>query len=582
MNIRSARTAVFLLSILVVSGCGEKVPITIAPTLPLPPTLTPTSLFGVPGIDPVDAPTQSVALTLPAPTQTPAITPPALVVPDSKGVSVACASNTLRVLLVNPLGGAFGAASRILSHGDWLYLLIDGGLYRIDRLKLEAGQPVGLEQLVVPGDIVDGRPVQELVDMDVDPANDWIYLLDKVGHVFRFEGAKGLATMVYRAAPDPDEALDEPSYQFVALAVDDQGRVILLDSSKGALWTPINAGMLVALNRGSGLMASADVTAVGDQFYVLQRNGSLRVITGQEGSDRWRDADGRRLGLALKTSDHLGAPLIFSVDGVRREVIGMLPGGSVVARYLFAFPDIGLLRDAAFADGRLIAITDDQLLMYPGPASSATAEPCKPLTADEMMRPLLYGADVLAILDGMTSPIDGAQLTSYSRLYPGASRLYRLGVHQGIDFFGYRRGWPVVVMADGVVVRASLVYDDVSVDDFERMVFESEMLGETPPQYLERLEGKQVLIDHGNGILSFYAHLDQIAAGIVPGATVRAGQPLGTVGVSGTLAESQPGTVGSHLHFEIRIGERYLGQGVTIREAMWWLGEIFANRAESP
>ncbi len=71
---------------------------------------------------------------------------------------------------------------------------------------------------------------------------------------------------------------------------------------------------------------------------------------------------------------------------------------------------------------------------------------------------------------------------------------------------------------------------------------------------------------------------NEIAAGIVPGAAVQAGQPVGTVGVSGTLAESQPGTVGSHLHFEIRVGKRYLGQGISIREASWWLGEIFANQ----
>lgn len=580
MNARPARTIAFLLIGLALAGCGEETPTAINPTLPVFPTVTPTSLFGVPGIDPIGAPTQPLSLTLPAPTGTPAITPPALVLPDSKGVSIACASNTLRVLLVDPLGGGFGSASRILSQGSWLYLLIDGGLYRIDRLKLEAGQPVGLERLILPGDVVDGRPVQELTDIDVDPAADWIYMLDKIGHVFRFEGTKGLATMVYRAAPDPNEELDDPSYQFVALTVDGEGRVFLLDSSRGVLWTPASAGMLLAVNQGSGLTASVDVTSVGDQFYVLQRNGSLRAITDSEGSDRWRDADGRRLGLALKTSDHLGAPLVFTVDGVRREVTGMLPGGSVVARYVFALPDIGLLRDAAFADGRLIAIVDDQLLIHPGPASPAAAEPCKPLNSDAYMQPQLYGVDVLDMLNGITSPIDDVQLPPYSRLYPGAARLYRLGIHQGIDFFGYRRGWPVVAMANGVVVRATLAYDDVSADDFERMVAESELLGKTPPEYLERLEGKQVLIDHGNGIMTLYAHLDDVAAGIVPGAMVQAGQMVGTVGVSGTLAESQPGTVGSHLHFDIRIGQRYLGQGITIRETQWWLGEIFARRAK--
>lgn len=577
MNTRLAHSLILPVIIVALTACQAEAPTAIVPTMPVIPSITPTSLFGVP-MDPVVVPTQPLAITTSPATMTPAITPPALVLPDAKGVSVACASNTLRVLLVDPAGGAFGAVSRILSSGDWLYLLIDGGLYRLDRLGLVAGQPMSLERLMLPGDIVAGRPVQELTDIDADPGTGWIYLLDKVGHIFRFDETEGASTLTYRAAPDPNEELDDPSYQFVALTVDGQGRVIVLDSSRGALWTPANAGMMIGINRGSGLTGSSDVTSAGDQYYVLQRNGSLRTITSQDGSKPWRDADGRRLGLALKTSDHLGSPLVFSVDGLRREIIAMLPGGSVVARYVFAFPDIGLLRDAVFADGRLMAIADDQLLIYPGPMSPAAAESCSPLNADGYMRPQLYGADILGTLVGITSPIDGVQMTSYTRLYPGASRLYRLGVHQGIDFFGYRRGWPVVVMADGVVVRASLSYDDVSAEDFDRMVAESEMLGKTPAEYLERLEGKQVLIDHGNGILSFYAHLDEIAAGIVPGATVQAGQPLGTVGVSGTMAESQPGTVGSHLHFEIRIGQRYLGQGISIREASWWLSEVFANQ----
>lgn len=565
-----------------VSGCEEKV---LTPPIPTPssvPTITPTSLFGVPVDTVVAKPLQLSTTELPEPTEILATAPPAMVLPDSSGMSIACAGNTLRIQLMAPEGGSFGAASRILSLGDWLYLLIDGGLYRIERLRLEAGQAADLERIMLPDDIFGGRPVQELVDIDADPFTEWVYALDKAGHIFRFEQTSSSITLSYQAKPDPNEKLSDPSYEFVALTVDDQGRPILLDSSRGALWTPATPGMLLPINQGRGLTASVDVTHAGGQFYTLQRNNTLRALEGTDISKPWRDTDSRRLGIALKTSDHMGMPLVYSVDGVRREVIGMLPGGGIVTRHAFAFSDIGLLRDVVFADGRLFAIADDQLLVYPGPASLISSDLCPSPGLDMFMRPHLYGVDVLDLLAGITSPIDGARLPSNSHLYPGAARLYRLGVHQGVDFFGYRKGWPVVAMADGVVAKATLNYAGVSTDDFERMVNESALLGETPAEYLEQLEGKQVLIDHGNGILSFYAHLDQIAAGIVPGATVHAGQLVGTVGVSGTLAESKPGSVGSHLHFEIRIGSRYLGQGVTIREAMWWLDEIFANRVPSP
>jgi murein DD-endopeptidase MepM/ murein hydrolase activator NlpD len=56
--------------------------------------------------------------------------------------------------------------------------------------------------------------------------------------------------------------------------------------------------------------------------------------------------------------------------------------------------------------------------------------------------------------------------------------------------------------------------------------------------------GNAVDVDHGGGIVSRYAHLARITPGIRPGATVTAGQVLGTEGATGTAT-------GNHLHFEI-------------------------------
>jgi hypothetical protein len=55
--------------------------------------------------------------------------------------------------------------------------------------------------------------------------------------------------------------------------------------------------------------------------------------------------------------------------------------------------------------------------------------------------------------------------------------------------------------------------------------------------------GLMVLVDHGDGWQSLYAHLFEIA--VQPGEEVQRGQPLGRVGESGRA--STP-----HLHFEIR------------------------------
>ena len=55
--------------------------------------------------------------------------------------------------------------------------------------------------------------------------------------------------------------------------------------------------------------------------------------------------------------------------------------------------------------------------------------------------------------------------------------------------------------------------------------------------------GNHVVLDHGGGLTSLYAHLSSIS--ITEGQTVRAGGVLGYEGISGT-------TTGTHLHFEIR------------------------------
>jgi murein DD-endopeptidase MepM/ murein hydrolase activator NlpD len=401
--------------------------------------------------------------------------------------------------------------------------------------------------------------------------------------VIRWEPATQNASLTYRAA-SLEEDIDNLPFNFMGIALDGNGRVLMLDAAHGALWSPEGLVTQEPMNEADALEESADVTTVGNSIFVLGFSGDIRTITAAVGSEEWRAAGETGLGLSLRTSQHLGVDLLLLVDGLRREIKGIDPATArVVVRYRFDYSEMGLLRDAVFANGRLYAIADDAIYVYPGPAKPSDQTCDTPPDDLALPRPLLYGEDVLTLTQGFLYPISGGTLPPWPRVYPGASRIYRMGVHHGVDVYryngpvGFGEGYPVIAMAAGYVEKASIGYEQMTEDEFQAMLEQSEATGETPPAILERLEGKRVIIDHGNGVRSVYAHLDQVAAGVVAGARIEAGQIIGAVGVTGTQAEGEPGTEAPHLHFELWVGERYLGKGLTLRETMWWFERIFAD-----
>ena len=98
------------------------------------------------------------------------------------------------------------------------------------------------------------------------------------------------------------------------------------------------------------------------------------------------------------------------------------------------------------------------------------------------------------------------------------------GSHAGIDIQG-NIGDPVAAMKSGTVVYASNSMD--------------------PDGY-----GNSVLIDHGNGMATFYAHLSRID--VQPGQEVKAGEKIGALGADGNAAGLvASGSGDPHLHFEV-------------------------------
>lgn len=94
------------------------------------------------------------------------------------------------------------------------------------------------------------------------------------------------------------------------------------------------------------------------------------------------------------------------------------------------------------------------------------------------------------------------------------------GNHRGVDYYS-GQGGPILAAADGVVIERKYR------DDY----------------------GNMLLIDHGAGVFTRYAHLSSFAADALEGAEVAAGQQIGLMGNTAAYA------IPIHLHYEVLLGD---------------------------
>jgi murein DD-endopeptidase MepM/ murein hydrolase activator NlpD len=165
------------------------------------------------------------------------------------------------------------------------------------------------------------------------------------------------------------------------------------------------------------------------------------------------------------------------------------------------------------------------------------------------------GARTYKRLWGMFAlPIEGGEIPEDPELLPGAPRDYRGGIHEGIDFPAPSET-PVLAAAGGTVKRVDVTFLDWNREQQDVALYEALQLGYTPAATLDRIRGRQVWIDHGKGVVTRYAHLFAVEP-LVVGQRVEAGALIGQVGSSGYPQG------GPHLHFEVRVGDGFYGDGL--------------------
>jgi murein DD-endopeptidase MepM/ murein hydrolase activator NlpD len=149
----------------------------------------------------------------------------------------------------------------------------------------------------------------------------------------------------------------------------------------------------------------------------------------------------------------------------------------------------------------------------PTPAAKAADAAGGPATTAPAAAPATTTTTAAPARSGLVRPVPGAVTSGYGpRIHPiyGNERL-----HTGWDMNG-AMGSPIVAAASGTVIFAGV----------------------------KGGYGNTMMIDHGGGMVTLYAHQSQFAVGY--GQQVSAGQVIGYVGSTGD-------STGPHLHFEVRI-----------------------------
>jgi len=103
------------------------------------------------------------------------------------------------------------------------------------------------------------------------------------------------------------------------------------------------------------------------------------------------------------------------------------------------------------------------------------------------------------------------------------------------DYVGY--GATILAAADGVVVAAE--------DDLPNQV--PGVLPDPATITIANIDGNHVVLDHGGGVFTFYAHMQPGSVRVEPGQQVEAGDELGLLGNTGN-------TSAPHLHFHAMTG----------------------------
>ena len=306
-------------------------------------------------------------------------------------------------------------------------------------------------------------------------------------------------------------------------------------------------------------------------------DGIVEVALQQQTNGSWtaRLLPERRLFPAEAVVGHWLVSTPLDIDGTGARVVARRAGGGAIEFGVQVRKPDGTWGSRLLPDrrwfptdievGRWLASSPVLLAAAPNAAPGALTAPAPlggPLE-EALAVARRLAPEIVAPTGCRPAPLDDASLL------PNAPRVYRSGVHQGVDYDCDAPGYDAVAAFDGRVVVAVGDYGTPTPDQREAILAVAEQRQSTPPFTLLMLYGNYVVIDHDfvNGaghVVTLYAHLQRLHPNIRAGVAVRAGDPLGLIGNTGTEhdAADNPDR-GIHLHWELHVNDRYLAAGLS-------------------
>ena len=405
-------------------------------------------------------------------------------------------------------------------------------------------------------------PFHELSNFAHVTKRNSIVVLDKTGDVFEYS----LATKKWSLLMDSALSNGEPDYTELCAA---QDHVCLLDPELNKLLRLPGAGSAPWRSRPGEVSVTDGVAlAIDDGTMVLHRNGRISIFgSGHTSKIEWKPPAQMR---PSRLYAYPNGP-IYIVERENNRVIALTRDGKRATWRQYLFPAGSDLRGLIPGQNAFWILDRNQLILR-------TLEDCDESSAKPTPRLLDER------LSGLSIPIAKGTLPRHPGVFPGARRLYRRGIHAGLDLFHdpgcgtmVKMDTPVLAADAGTVIRADWAYKDMAPAQYWARIQACRDEHDCSEVNENYFRGRQIEIDHGNGVITRYAHLNGIKKGLKVGTKVSRGDLIGYVGVSGT-SNTLPGRPKyPHLHFEVWIDGNYLGYGLTPAETICQFEDIFGT-----